>query len=101
MNVTGKLLSGIGDEWPEKPGEFCFLDSQVKKEACLAFMCPCGCGREGALPIRPSEEKSDSWEWDGNREQPTLQPSIWRNKNKYPEACGWHGHLVKGIWISC
>ena len=33
----------------------------------------------------------DTWEWDGNRDQPTLTPSI--DASKYG---GWHGYLTAG-----
>ena len=31
------------------------------------------------------------WDWDGNRENPTLKPSINCEKD-----CGWHGYIVAG-----
>lgn len=33
------------------------------------------------------------WDWDGNREAPTLTPSILCN------VSGWHGYLTKGVLV--
>lgn len=62
----------------------------------FAFRCPCGCGCEGYLPIRPANRLTPSWEWDGNREAPTLTPSV-----LFRGGCEWHGWLRNGIWESC
>ena len=59
------------------------------RETGLAFRCPCGCERESWLPFRP--EASPSWEWDGNREAPTLSPSV-------HNVGHWHGFLKSGWW---
>lgn len=68
------------------------------KVAGIAFVCPCGCGREGWLPIvterRP--ETSPAWTWDGNREAPTLTPSVLQ-----VGGCRWHGWLRAGLWETC
>jgi hypothetical protein len=48
------------------------------------------------LPLQPSPPNScgASWEWDGNREKPTLSPSI--------HCVGvWHGYLRAGRFESC
>ena len=55
--------------------------------------CPCGCGSMMNLPIATGEKPEHKWQWDGNREHPTLAPSI-RDMN----GCRWHGHLQNGIW---
>lgn len=62
--------------------------------AGIGFICPCGCGQEGWLPFRP--EPSPSWEWDGNREKPTLRPSVLQRN-----GCRWHGWLRAGVWEGC
>jgi hypothetical protein len=55
------------------------VDDHGIKYQALMFCCP-GCAVEGStglhmLPVN-SMEKSPSWNWDGNREAPTLSPSI-------------------------
>lgn len=57
--------------------------------AGLWYVCPCGCGTHGFLPIRPAQ--SPSWEFDGNRESPTLSPSV-------HHVGHWHGWLKNGMW---
>lgn len=64
----------------------------------LYFMCPCGCGQPGYLPlIPPGRTKSGdhTWHWDGNKSTPTLEPSIRRT-----HGCKFHGYLRQGVWSS-
>jgi len=63
----------------------------------LHFICPCGCGAHGAVQFRANayDQSHPSWEWDGNRESPTLSPSIQRTTD-----CRWHGWLRDGFWVS-
>lgn len=58
----------------------------------LWYRCPCGCASRGFLPFRPAP--SPSWEFDGNAEAPTLQPSVHHIGH-------WHGWLRAGVWESC
>lgn len=60
----------------------------------IAFRCPCGCGEESWLPVGRGER---GWEWDGNREAPTLKPSVLQSGL----PCKWHGYLTGGEWKSC
>ena len=59
----------------------------------------------GHIPIRPYNGSSDSWDWDGNVEKPTLTPSVHalpaEPKGDYPGRIGWHGFLRNGRWESC
>lgn len=82
-----------------QPGDFCFtVQNGVEGCAGLIYLCPCGCGIEGALTFRKgvNEDKHPAWDWDGNQAAPTLSPSIRRTV-----GCRWHGHLRKGVWESC
>lgn len=64
------------------------------ENAWLRYRCPC-CGGEGALPIRGrAVTPLQQWDWDGNREAPTLSPSILRSR-----TCGWHGYLRAGVLV--
>lgn len=54
----------------------------------FAFRCPC-CGGQSWLPVNCP----DGWEWDGNKEKPTLSPSI---ANRF---CSYHGYLRAGIFV--
>lgn len=44
------------------------------------------------LPIKPVPEHPAHWDWNGNRESPTLSPSILVN----PSKPLWHGFLRDG-----
>lgn len=59
----------------------------------LYFVCPCGCGAVGALPVSAG---AGGWKWDGNMEAPTTTPSI-----RMCSPCGWHGYLKKGQFEPC
>ena len=64
------------------------------------FPCtPQGGGHLMNLPLYLKEDGKcpgswASWEWDGDKEKPTLTPSILRNGV-------WHGYLRKGYWVAC
>lgn len=54
------------------------------------------CQRDGGecqIALRPSQTngKGASWQWDGDRDKPTITPSI-----NCEKICGWHGHITKG-----
>jgi hypothetical protein len=54
-------------------------------------------GTAGAINLRPTapgNETHPSWEWDGNEDKPTLQPSV-----HLPGR--WHGWFTAGRMISC
>lgn len=77
----------------KNPGDFQFYGGFQGMVIC----CP-GCGEMSALPFRPRTEPP-SWDWDGDRINPTLTPSVLHTKEK--GGCGWHGWLTKGEWVSC
>ena len=56
-----------------------------------------------SLPIqRRTFSNERAWGWDGNFDEPSLQPSIWHNKaGACPDEGEWHGYLTKGIFVSC
>lgn len=50
------------------------------------------------LPVKPVEGKA-SWNWNGNKEAPSLTPSIL--VHPYPGwTSGWHGYLTDGKLIT-
>lgn len=74
--------------------EFRSIDGEV---CGIAFVCPCGCGQDSWLPVNGHGRPGPSWEWDGNREAPTLNPSVFNSGM----PCQWHGWLRAGMWVSC
>lgn len=65
---------------------------QESAQTYIIFVCPCGCGDRRCLPVTGDKR----WIWDGNKETPTLTPSI-----LYLDGCGWHGFLTNGEFIQC
>lgn len=58
------------------------LDGNVHSYDCLVFICPgCATGSEGyegihRLPVEPTGTDIAHWDFDGNLEAPTVEPSI-------------------------
>lgn len=61
------------------------------QEERLTFRCPCGCYKIAGVSIAGPR----CWEWDGNREKPTITPSI------LIDGGHWHGFLTDGVFRSC
>ena len=76
------------------PGSACWVNNLAGDRAILRFVCPCGCGGLGTVPILPGY--GAQWQWDGNTEKPTLTPSILRLSD-----CHWHGYLTNGVFVQC
>lgn len=89
--VPATLVDDV-DDHRDTPGaiDVRAFDGRV---AGIGFICPCGCGQEGWLPVEP--EAAPSWEWNGNVERPTLSPSVLQRN-----GCKWHGYLRAGVWES-
>lgn len=72
-------------------------DGDIRYDA-LAFMCP-GCAEFHTglhmLPVN-STVKQPSWDWDGNLESPTLNPSILTNGSFPDRRC--HSYLHNGVF---
>jgi hypothetical protein len=81
------------------------IDDHGVKYDALMFACPgCAATREGydgihMLPVNaPAELKKPSWTWDGNREAPTLHPSILTKFNWDGVEHSCHSYLKNGIF---
>lgn len=89
---------------PVPPGAFEFYsDREGGLDAGILFGCPCGCGQMHSVAVR--SEHRPKWEWNGNRERPTLTPSIliYQVAETTGEKIGehWHGFLADGVFRSC
>lgn len=77
------------------PGGFCLEPRRVAGLYELVYVCPCGCGVIGRLLVgdghKPGGDRP-SWNWNGSREEPTLQPSV-------NHVDHWHGYLRDGYWV--
>lgn len=72
---------------------FCILEDNHLTRHC------CGDGHTWGAQIIEGVNPNDGgarWHWDGNKERPTLTPSI-LDKG---DCCGWHGWLRNGEWVS-
>ncbi len=95
-----KITPGINttnrDDEPNKPGEYCFVYHN-NKPCGIDYCCPCGGCGNSYLPFSGTELSTEpSWQFDGDMESPTLQPSILRTT-----PCKWHGYLTKGNFVEC
>ncbi len=64
----------------------------------LLFVCPCGCSAVQSVPVVPPA--TQGWQWNQNRELPTLTPSI-DIKERDGRTSHWHGYLTNGEWVKC
>ncbi len=82
-------------EWittmPQKRPDGSFTEPEIVE---LAFVCPCGCPQ---TIIVVSVKGPVHWQWDGDKEKPTLAPSIAKTDGTH----SWHGHLIKGEFRTC
>ena len=110
-NVTlkGQMLPPEkADRWISEleaaPGSFVWVNEDGEpaapgEEDRLLFSAPNG-GGIGSCPIRSGgpKQRQVEWDWDGNREEPTLTPSVWFNQGQPGD---WHGWLRQGRWEGC
>lgn len=86
------------DGEPGPPGAFKFWSyAEGEAPAGLNFVCPCGC--KAVLGVRftnRSGEIGATWSWNGDREKPTVTPSI-----LHMAGCRWHGYLTDGVFQEC
>lgn len=68
------------------------------------WICPCGCGQLHFISIS-TEQRPHGWKWDGNREKPTLKPSLGMHPKDGRAFDGsgyhWHGYLTAGEFLEC
>lgn len=79
------------------PGTSYWAKTEGSEISRLHFVCPCGCGKVGSIPVDVGKKKDRGWLWDGNETVPTLTPSVFCTG--WP--CRWHGYLTKGKWVKC
>lgn len=106
----GDMVRDSRDEWAddEPVGAFDIVDGTVQGQpgatAHMMFVCPnahpCAI-LVGPQPVeRPSENALYVGGWNGDRETPTITPSIncrSEKDGKPTGGCGWHGFITKGV----
>ncbi len=83
----GRLIENNEEFWEHgEIGDWSFTEGETH----IFLKEPPG-GEIAALPIRGRfQTEYATWEWDGNREAPTLSPSI------LSRTTGWHGYMRAG-----
>lgn len=90
-----EVLGRFINNYPEEAGEFKYVRRADKKALYgIHFVCPCGCKTRVVIPFKSAECEGPMWNWNGNKEKPTVTPSIRRL-----DGCMWHGFLTKGVFI--
>lgn len=70
------------------------LDQPGRERRKCYFPCPRKPGQECHVLLKPWPIRNcPTWDWDGNRDAPTLSPSINCNGEG---GCGWHGFIQAG-----
>lgn len=99
-NAKAVLVPDIDEPDGLAPGTFEFFAAPESDAPIgMIFKCPCGCGDMSAVDFDVVPRTPDDphrWHWDGNREAPTLSPSL--NKTT---GCKWHGFLTAGEFVEC
>jgi uncharacterized protein DUF6527 len=78
------------------PGSCEWVENQAGEIGAMNFVCPCGCGKTHSATLHLEGADGNGWMWNGNREKPTLTPSIGCRT-----PCGWHGYLTDGVFRAC
>ena len=108
--TPGDMILNDHYEWPNDVpiGTFSIMPFSCPSEypkatAHILFVCPrgkrCGLLLGSESVSRPTENKCHIWAWDGNRERPTIMPSInciSEKDGKPTGCCGWHGFITAG-----
>lgn len=91
-------------ERPGVAGAFSFEEAAEDRGfwGWIKFTCPCGCGALHRLPIGLKNKPprgidaggvQATWMWDGDRDRPTITPSI---NHQVGKRSHWHGFLTRG-----
>jgi len=106
--VVATFVDDIDGDTPIPAGQWSFYkrysDPDDAMPAGILFGCPCGCGEMKSVGFDTHESRRPRWHWDGNRERPTLTPSInILQLNDAGQQVGehWHGWLTAGEFRSC
>lgn len=104
------------------PGAFCFTSANdgTQRYRQLVIQLPCEGGDYHTLPVycegEPKPAGRAAWKWDGNEEQPHLEPSIASRRLRRDLTRDedpplghldadleevWHGHITGGRAESC
>ena len=117
-NIDDVLFDEEKDEWRLKPGEFCWWNGHVTPDgirvfgqpdepthAALWYVPPEGSAHPYHAHVTTIKSEQDRrgnngkyWWWNGDKERPTLKPSIGIPAEP---PYTWHGYLTSGVWAAC
>ncbi len=101
INPKASVPAVLHEDWDtDPPGAFAFTDYGDNEDGAILFRCPCGCGALQSVHFVGRR----AWVWDGNREAPTVTPSVLIYQHgEGGKITGehWHGFLTAGQWVSC
>jgi hypothetical protein len=80
-------------EWDEQEGHFGFFADLSH----IFLVLPTPNASVCILPI----DGSRGWQWDGNREKPTITPSIFHDPSNPRSGHHWHGFVTAGEMKGC
>lgn len=95
-----KIEEAMDEEEAQSPSTFMFMGcGEGDRPKWMSFPCPGALGQSHPgtrclIPIRPQANGVNaSWEWDGNRDAPTMSPSV---------NCAncWHGFIRAGQFVT-
>ncbi len=96
-NALAVHVDDVFREAPPQPAgafEYFHAGPGFDEIAGMLFVCPCGCGEIYWIAFRGHQAPGrPAWDWDGNRDSPTLTPSLHLILD-----CGWHGFLRAGVF---
>lgn len=102
--IPATLVEGVEFAADAEPGSIQYRVYGAVPDAMMFYTCPCGCASVGSIYVRPFPQKP-FWSKMGERDQPTIQPSIGLNRGAQDEdvesdGYHWHGYLMDGVWHS-
>lgn len=84
--------------------DLCTVARYPGATAHIIFVCPngrrCGVFLGPRHVDRPADDSHCIWAWNGDRDRPTITPSIncLSEKDGMPTGgCGWHGFITTGV----
>lgn len=108
--IHGNMTRDERDVWPddEPVGSFDIdlggVQGYPGATAHILFVCPnghrCGVLVGPQFVSRPTPDALCVWGWNGDRDKPTLTPSInciAEQDGKPTGGCGWHGFITNGV----
>lgn len=93
QRVPVTIVRDIDSKMGQIPGAVEYTTNKRGHYDGIFYRCPCGCGKSRFLSL---SGKKPWWNWDGNLQKPTLDPSVIDDADGVTH---WHGWLMSGVWV--